>query len=348
MWHSTLVDFFRKRLPFESNIRVYSKRVVEDTRSLMRFFLPWRHLEECHPTTLYLETTNICNADCVFCAYKFQKEFRQGKGIMSDEIFGTALKQYREMGGKRIAMTPLVGEPLLDPKVVERVRMAKDMGFHVSFFTNGILLGRIDLQGLLKTGLDNLVLSTGPFEKASHELLFRTNKYEEMIEGVRELLVLRNALYAPLEVTILFRSHIPYRELVGLPDYRDKIYPLLSEEERRKVYVQIKCFDTWGGQIRKKDLPGIMDVAYPPVIKRRPCLWTFFAMVLWDGHVRACSCRFTGTERQDGDDGLLIGHLGQESLQDIWKGEGVKILRRRFLAGNLPLVCRKCTMYRSC
>jgi len=173
-------------------------------------------------------------------------------------------------------------------------------------------------------------------------------QYEDMIKGVEGLLVLRNALHAPMRLTIQFRSHIPQRELLEMSDYREKIYPLLSDSEKKNVYVQIKRLRHLGGQIRKENLPGIMNVAYPPRIKRRPCIWTFSPMVLWDGHVRACSCSFTASEKRDGHDGLLIGHILEESLAAIWKGERLRVLRAQFPKGDLPATCRACTQYRSC
>ena len=133
MKHSKLVDYFRTRLSYESEIRVYAKRIVQDTTSLFRTFLPWKHLETVPPVTLAVETTNICNADCIFCAYQYQEDFRKGHGVMTDEIFERSLTQFKEMGGRKIDFTPLVGDPLVDPKIISRVKLAKDMGFKVFF-----------------------------------------------------------------------------------------------------------------------------------------------------------------------------------------------------------------------
>lgn len=138
--HVSIADFFRTRLPSNSFIRPYAKRIVEDCRTLIRMPRHWTHLEELTPKTLYIETTNICNADCVFCAYQYQNGFRPGKGVMKDEIFEKALREYKQMpepvSGKKkqINFTPLVGEPLVDPKIIARTKLAREMGFRVIFF----------------------------------------------------------------------------------------------------------------------------------------------------------------------------------------------------------------------
>jgi hypothetical protein len=89
-----------------------------------------------------------------------------------------------------------------------------------------------------------------------------------------------------------------------------------------------------------------MGIAQPPRLKRRPCIWTFNPMVLYDGVVRACPCRFTGTQRVE-NDGLMVGHLLKQTLAEIWRGEPLRALRTTFGLGHLHEVCRHCTMYRS-
>ena len=350
MKHSKIVDYFRTQISYESEIRVYAKRIVQDTTSLLRSFLPWKHLEEACPVTLAVETTNICNADCIFCAYQYQEDFRKGHGVMSDEVFERSLTQFKEMGGRKIDFTPLVGDPLVDPKIIPRLKYAKDKGFKVFFFTNGILFNRIDIESFIKTGIDSITVSTGPFDKENYEKMYRTKhgQYEELIQGVKKLLTIRKKLNAKLKIHILFRSNIPYKDLIELPDYKNEIMPLMTEEERKSVYVLTKGFDSWGDLIHKEDLIGIMDLALPPLIKRRPCTWTFVMMVMWDGKVRACSCRYTGTESLEENDGLFIGDLNKSSLKDIWHGTEVRDLRQSFVKGNIPPVCQTCSMYRPC
>jgi MoaA/NifB/PqqE/SkfB family radical SAM enzyme len=348
--HSKFVDYFRKKLPYESEIRVYAKRVIQDSKSFLWAVSPWKHLEDPCPSTLAIETTNICNADCIFCAYQYQENFRESQGVMSDTIFERSINQFKEMGGQKISFTPIVGDPLVDRKIIERVKYAKDKGFKVFFFTNGILFNRMDIESFIKTGIDSISLSSGPFDKDTYEKIYRTGEgqYEELIQGLKKFLKIRNELNAKLKFDILFRSSIPYKDLIELPDYKNEILPLMNEEDRKSVYVQTKGFDTWGDQIRKEDLEGIMDVAQTPLIKRRPCALTFEMTVLWDGKVRACAFRYAKTENRDGDDGLLIGDLNKSTLKNMWLGPEVRDLRRSFVEGKLPPVCQTCTMYRPC
>lgn len=346
-WHHPFIDFFRKRMPFDSALRPYAKIIAEDGRALLRCFLPWHHLEDKIPSCLFVETTNICNANCIFCAYRYQESFRAGKGIMPDAVFEKAVKEFCKMGGRTIAFSALLGEPLVDPGLVNRIRYAKDAGSSVWFYTNGIKLGEIDIEGLVRSGVDDIGISTSPFDRQIHERIFRSGKYGLLLSGAKKLLEARNSLNSALRIWLLFRSDIPWKEAIRLPDYRNEILPLLREEEKKSVYGQVKCFDSWCGLIKQGDLTGIMRLARPPFLKSRPCLWTFMSTILWDGKVRACPCRFAGSEAIKGDD-LYLGDLNNDSLQSIWRGARLRALRRRFTENNLPAACRSCSMYRCC
>ncbi len=64
------------------------------------------------PRTLYLrlETVNLCNNDCLICAYRNQE---RAKTHMSMEVFEKTIGDYADMGGGYVSLTPLVGDVLL-------------------------------------------------------------------------------------------------------------------------------------------------------------------------------------------------------------------------------------------
>jgi MoaA/NifB/PqqE/SkfB family radical SAM enzyme len=350
-WHPPLVEFFRKHLASDSFVRPHAKRVVEDCRTLLRSGVDWRKFEHQTPQTLHLETTNICNANCVFCAYQYQSGFREGRGVMSDRIFYQALCDYARMGGvtgrKEINFTPLAGEPLIDPHLIERAQLAAEFGFRTTFFTNGILLRHIDIDALLDAGVYRLVISTAPFDRESHERLYRTNgKYEDLRAGVQKLLKRRNQRHSPMVVSLQFRADVGLAEILRMPDFQRLILPHLRPEEVKNLYAQVRSFDNWGGQIKPGDLPAGMQIADAPLLKYRPCHWLFSPQVLYDGRVRACSGRFTARDLVK-EDGLLVGDLRSQTLGEIWDGDALRDLRRDFERGTLPPVCQSCTMYRS-
>src|SRR5947208_12438289 len=71
------------------------------------------------PFELHLELTNLCNANCIFCPYQFQEREIQ---FMSDIVFEKAVTDYIAIGGGSVGLTPIVGDALIDPKFVARVK----------------------------------------------------------------------------------------------------------------------------------------------------------------------------------------------------------------------------------
>ena len=343
-----ILDLFDQYVPGGTVVLDHVRRARTDVASLARALRPWYSMEQKLPW-LTLEVTNVCNSNCIFCAYQYQSRFRNGRGFLSDEIFDKALGEYVGMGGRFVEFTPFAGEPLLDPKIIERIETVNRLGAWTGFFTNGIRLNTIDVERLLNSGINALSVSTAPLEATMYELLYRNKHYMDVLQGLEKLLVARNRVRKDLVINISFRSHIPMREVLALSDFREHIVPYLTPEDRKNIIVNTRGLDTWGGQIKSENMVGMMRLALPPLIRRRPCAWTLSGLyVTWDGQVRACACRYAETAYRDGKDELYLGNILESTLSEIWFGEDIKRLRRSFRRGNAPTVCKKCTMYRSC
>lgn len=99
---------------------------------------------------LFVLLTYQCNGNCEFCIEKRIHE----KGFLSTENFEKALLFAREKGLTTIFLHG--GEPTVHPNLVEFAQKAKDSGFLVKMFTNGIAKKRIEkLDGIL----DELIIS---------------------------------------------------------------------------------------------------------------------------------------------------------------------------------------------
>lgn len=342
-----ILDMFDQYFPYGATLLDYLRRTRTDLRSLTYTFNPQDELSN-KMTWLSIEVTNICNSNCIFCAHQYQHRFRSCSGFMSNNIFDKAIADFKKMGGTHVNLTPFSGEPLLDPTFIEKIEKIKKMGAWAGFFTNGIMLTRLDIEHLLQSGVDALTVSTAPLDQSMYTMLYRNNHYDNVLQGLNKLLIARNLTRSNFSIGITFRSHIPMRQVLALPDFQEFIAPLLTRQDWHQLIVNTRGFDTWGGQITSEDMVGIMRLALPPKIKYRPCSWTFNPYVMWNGQVRACACRFAGAQSKDGVDELYLGNIMESSLMEIWHGQAIRKLRRSFQDGNLPLVCRNCTMYKPC
>jgi len=332
--------------PFSDQLLLRAGRLKTEIRVVARSTSPWEHIGQCWPTNLNIENLNTCNANCIFCAYQYQNKWRSTKGFMDSTLFKDIVRTHAEKGGKFLGISPMQGEPLLDRGLNEKLEFILYHGLSTSFFTNGILLDVVDVKALLETGVSIISLSTSALEKDLFHKIYRSNKYESLLNGIKQLLTVRNAMNADVTLNINFRSPLSYRKTVALPDFQHHIIPLLRSDEIHNVQV-MNAFDDWAGQIQQSALLDGMRLRLSPRLKHRPCKWTFIPMVLWDGTVRACACRFKPRETAPCDE-LAVGDLRQQSLEDIWLGDKPKLLRRRFVQGDIPDVCQSCSMYDPC
>ena len=86
-------------------------------------------------TRCYLEITNICNLDCLFCP-KTEREKRS----LTPAEFDALTDKLR--GKVKFLYFHLMGEPFLHPHLPQFIAMAKEKGFVPVLTTNGTLLTR--------------------------------------------------------------------------------------------------------------------------------------------------------------------------------------------------------------
>ena len=119
----------------------------------------------------YLEITNICNLNCLFCP-KTDRE----KAYLTIEEFNTLTDKLR--GEINFLYFHLMGEPLLHPRLTEFIGIAREKGFVPIITTNGTLLSKA--HNLTETALHKIQISLHSQEGNAKENL------EEYIRDVME------------------------------------------------------------------------------------------------------------------------------------------------------------------
>ncbi len=177
---------------------------------------------------VYVEPTNACNLACRTC---IRHAWEEPEGFMEWATYeavveglaeasavessdgdedvasqtrgeGSWIVDGREVPGKAAASAATIafmglGEPLLHPRFLDMVRLAKDRGLRVEVTTNALLLERELAAGLLDAGLDQLVVS---IDGASAEAFGRVRSgasLERVVEHVRYLHDHRGPYYGP-------------------------------------------------------------------------------------------------------------------------------------------------------
>src|SRR5918996_37820 len=138
------------------------------------------------PFELHFELTNLCNANCVFCPYQFQTREVE---FMPDEVFTKAVNDFLTIGGGSVGLTPIVGDALIDPKFLERVKYLRSFAAidRIWVTTNGILLDRHGIDEVLASGLTSITISTAGFDEEMYERVYRSKSYRRFRRNVLAL-----------------------------------------------------------------------------------------------------------------------------------------------------------------
>jgi len=286
---------------------------------------------------LRIETCNVCNANCIFCAYQYQK---RNKIIMSEEMYNKIIDDYNYMGGGNLGLVPVAGDPLVDPMILSRIHYARQLNNikTISIITNCINLHRVGIKNLLTSGLNSISISTSGFDLEIHEKIYRSKKAEIMKSNLIELLTTNKEMGNPCEITIGLRTCQSFKDVISDAEFNE--IGKLSNEVSINYY-----FDDWAGAIKSTDLlKGMKLRPFSLLILRRkaPC-WMLYGglAVLSDGTVAMCGC-----QELEGDSDLVLGNIMDNSLVDLYKSEQAKMIRKNWLNGSrIPQICQNCRNY---
>jgi sulfatase maturation enzyme AslB (radical SAM superfamily) len=211
------------------------------------------------PEIVQIESTNICNAKCVFCP---RDEMHRRQGIMSVELFRKIVDECVELGITHVRMHNY-GEAFIDKQLVDKVRYAKSRGIQeVGAISNGSLITEAVARGMIEAGLDAINISVDASGKEVFEATRIGLKYDKVIGNIERLVRLRAELgkRRPKLILSFVRQNNDADEQAFIEHWKkiaDKIH--------------ITDLHNWAGTLNKES-----DVNYPCY---RP--WLTFT-VLWD------------------------------------------------------------------
>ena len=285
------------------------------------------------PYELHLELTNLCNANCIFCPYQFQEREVQ---FMSSDVFKKAVSDFVACGGGSVGLTPIVGDALIDPHFVERVRYLRSQPAidRIWITTNAILLDKHGIDEVLNSGLTSITISTSGFDEESYKRVYRSTAYHRFKNNIYCLLERNSHRSDPLHIVIGFRTDRSLSDVMADPDF----LPILKH---KPPIDYTWSFTSAGGRIT--NLPKSMRLR---VVSKRPepCVQLYNGpIVLPDGTVSSCSC----LAAMDAIPDLGLGNILDSSLMDLWSSDRLKKIRAEFGTEQLNRTCAGCDMYRN-
>jgi radical SAM protein with 4Fe4S-binding SPASM domain len=289
---------------------------------------------EDRPWNLHIETTNACNADCVFCGYQYME---RPKKVMTMEVYERALQQYLDLGGGDLLLEVVVGDPILDPTFLKKIQVARSHPeiARIETITNGIAVHKIGAEKLVESGISKMFISTSGFDRESYEQIYRSKDYDRMRGNVLDLLRANRRAGDPVEIIVGLRTNRPLEAVMADPDF----------QEIKALGPQIDfsfALDDWMGRIKFDELPKgfVKREAEAP---RESCAWLYDGPIVFtNGDLGLCGCRDVEAKSE-----LVVGNILDKPLGELWRSDEVKRLRARVGTDDKPDICRSCTMYRN-
>lgn len=257
------------------------------------------------------------------------------KGIMGLDMYKEVMLQVRAMGTRELKFTPIVGDPLVDKTIIEKIRFAKFLNcFRVIYmYTNLIGLKDEEVNDLVTSGLTALTISTCLQGEADYHRIFGVDSFNEVMNSIIALLQSNKRNGSPIDIVISLKHDKGF-------DLNKSAYFKEISGLTKKIVCIDDTYDSWSGLIKTEDLPRnqLFKKARDITV---PCaqLYTGF-VVTNNGDIAICWCR-------DLDLTLKIGNIYEEALVKIWRGQRLKRLRDDWLMGRIPSICHCCLAYSS-
>ncbi|MDZ7743783.1 MAG: radical SAM protein [Bacteroidota bacterium] len=316
-------------------------------------------------TEVFIETTNFCNLNCVFCPHD---QIVREKEIMPFEDVIRLLDELEQDFVFDWISFHLYGEPLIHPdfmRIVENAAKTRQM--KVNLTTNGILMDPEDLEGILRSGVWKIILSvqTPPegFEARGSKTLSSAEYHEKIAdilrsfidlkrkykEAVLELHYLDTSKFRPgtklIEEDFEFRQLIEYWKNIvrGIsPDIHLSEELMLSQDEGTgRLYeilpglkLRLKPAISFGNAIQS---PDIHKAESERKCYSGHCQFPFNSIaILVNGDMVSCCMDHNGSN--------LLGNVFRDGgIKKVYEGKTARKFRKQFTMQKIRSErCQKC------
>lgn len=285
-----------------------------------------------------IETTNVCNAKCVFCA---NPVMQRRKEPLEMTAFKKTMDELVAMGGTHVDFNVTIGDPLLDPMLLERARYVKQFPQFESlgFVTTLEWLHRWDMDEFFDSGLTWISISTSLSGREKYLEFFGVDKYDQTMKNIFTLIEENKKRSNKIGVSFSLKpTNEPIEDILNHPDFK-LVDSLIDQDLVVTLKNQGFYVDDWIGAVK---LPAYLKKRplYPRAF--RPCRLLYHGLMVYsNGNVGACSCRDFEANSE-----LILGNVKQTSLESMWKGKKLANIRSNWLKRNqVPEICKSCRHY---
>ncbi len=276
------------------------------------------------PLYLVLEQQFKCNLKCPMCVISYPEKvsFKTDETFMSDEIFMKIMEEASKHYCPSIAMNS-TEEPLLNKKIFERIKIAKEHGFiDIMMNTNAVLLNEKKSEKIIDSGLTRLLIGFDGFSKKTYEKIRVGAKYEKVMANIERFLEIKKNRKATLPIV--------------------RVSFVVNEINKHEVG---DFYNYWKNKV---DYIAFQDYIEPPVAQPNFTKTNLEAVtenvdcdqprnsltIRANGDVQPC-CSFWGYY-------INLDNMQNKTLSEIWQGNKINQIRESFVENKPNGVCKKC------
>lgn len=289
---------------------------------------PKNHTVEAFPVHLDIEATSNCNLLCTMCPRTEMVEngtFWKVKEFDFD-LYARLVDEGAQKGLCSIKFNYL-GEPLMNRRLVEMIRYAKDRGVvDVMFNTNATLLTERLARELIGAGLDKLFFSfDSPFREHYNQIRVNAN-YDKTLRNIKRFMAIREETGSKKPFTRVSMVRMSENEAEWLA-FKELFEPIVDAV-------------AWVDYIEHTSQSGTeAKIAAPKTKGGKP----FCCPQLWqrmfvhpDGVVTVCCV--------DSARKLTVGNIHNKTVEEIWTGPEYQKLRELHATGRIDEIpeCANC------
>jgi len=307
-------------------------------RSLAGSFLTYsysliqrRAYQPFYPPALMIEPTNLCNLRCSLCP-SGNGTLKRPRGMMDMALYRDLINEIHRHIGVLILWNQ--GEPFLHPQIWQMINTAVQRGIYV--LTSSNLSMPIDLQRLLDSGLQHLIVSMDGISAATYDQYRINGDFELVMRNMSDLIRLRGRRRHPY---IIWQFIVMKHNEHELPEIR---------RLARRIGVdrlELKTAQIYGEADMHRFLPQDEDFARytydngnyrikVKLLNRCHRLW-MQPVINWDGELAVCC--------YDKDLSIPIGKVSDHGFSALWFGKRLNAIRQQILTKRSAFaVCQNC------
>ncbi len=315
------------------------------------------------PTNLYFEVTNRCNLPCQHCVRTFNLHEPE-----RDPTPHELKKAAGDLPNLQRTVLHGIGEPLLNKRLPEMIRFAKAQGSWVLFNSNGTLLNRAWQDTLIDCGLDELRISLDAATPETFQKIRGAPTFDRIVGNLRQFIARKaergvshprlslwmvaiqaNIHELPALVGLAAEIGIPevyFQRLVynglGVARKAESLHGQTEGRVRAIIEEAMARAESLGIALRASGattpLESLRAGEDPRPWSKCQRPWNSTYVTANGKVLPCCIAPFAHSDFQ----GMILGDLTEQSLEQIWHGERYQRFRERLQSDDPHPCCRTC------